>query len=160
MPIDKNYVVSFHYTLKNGQGEVIESSADQDPLEYLHGHRNIIPGLERELTGKSVGEKFTATIKPENAYGNYDEGLLQTLSRDEFEGVDQLQIGMQFEVEDDDGIGLVTVTEINDDEVTIDGNHPLAGEILQFDIEVLEIRDATSEELTHGHAHNPDGHHH
>jgi FKBP-type peptidyl-prolyl cis-trans isomerase SlyD len=159
MSIDKNNVVSFHYTLKNGQGEVIESSADQDPLEYLHGHRNIIPGLERELTGKSVGEKFTATIKPENAYGNYDEGLLQTLSRDEFEGVDQLQIGMQFEVEDDDGIGLVTVTEINDDEVTIDGNHPLAGEILQFDIEVLEIRDATSEELTHGHAHNPDGHH-
>lgn len=155
-----NIVVTFHYTLKTDQGKVIESSLDQEPLDYLHGHKNIIPGLERELTGKSVGDKFTATVDPENAYGVYDESLLQTLSRSEFQGVDKLQVGMQFEVEDSDGSGLVTVTKIEGDEITVDGNHPLAGERLTFEIEVVDIREASTEELSHGHAHHPDGHHH
>lgn len=160
MHIVDNNVVSFHYTLKNDQGEVIESSTGQDPLEYLHGHRNIIPGLEKELAGKSVGDKFTATIDPESAYGNYDETLLQTLLRGEFEGVDEIEIGMQFEVEDSNGRGLLTVTKIEGDEVTVDGNHPLAGERLIFEVEVVDRREASEEELTHGHAHHPDGHHH
>jgi FKBP-type peptidyl-prolyl cis-trans isomerase SlyD len=160
MNIADNSVVTFHYTLKNDHGVVIESSSGQDPLDYLHGHRNIIPGLEKELAGKSIGDKFTATIEPENAYGDYDDALLQTLSRGDFQGVDEFEIGMQFEVKDTDGGGLVTVTKIEGDEVTVDGNHPLAGERLIFEVEVIGIRDASGEELTHGHAHHPDGHHH
>lgn len=160
MQIFDDNVVSFQYTLKNDQGEVIESSVSQEPLDYLHGHKNIIPGLERELTGKSVGDTFTATIEPENAYGNYDEELLQTLSRGDFQDVDELEIGMQFEVQDSSGSGLVTVTKIEGDEITIDGNHPLAGERLVFEIEVVDIREASAEELSHGHPHHPDGHHH
>jgi FKBP-type peptidyl-prolyl cis-trans isomerase SlyD len=159
MPIEKDNVVTFHYTLKNSKGELLESSVGDDPLEYLHGHRNIIPGLENALTGKAIGEKFTATIEPENGYGQYDDGLVQSLSRSEFQEVDDLQVGIQLEVEDSDGRGLVTVTEIKGEEVTVDGNHPLAGERLMFEVEVVKIRDGTAEELTHGHAHSPDGHH-
>lgn len=159
MQIANNHVVTFHYTLKNDKGELIESSVGREPLDYLHGHRNIIPGLESELTGRSVGDEFAATIEPANAYGEYDESMVQTLSRGDFEGVDEFQLGMRFEVEDSDGVGLVTVTKINGDEITIDGNHPLAGQRLVFDIVVVDIRDASDEELTHGHAHHPDGHH-
>ena len=160
MQIAENHVVTFHYTLKNDEGKLIESSVGRDPLDYLHGHRNIIPGLESELAGKSVGDEFTATIEPANAYGDYDNAMVQKLSRDDFEGVDEFKLGMRFEVEDADGIGMVTVTKIAGDEITVDGNHPLAGQRLVFDIVVVDIREASSEEMTHRHAHHPDGHHH
>jgi FKBP-type peptidyl-prolyl cis-trans isomerase SlyD len=160
MQIAHNHVVTFHYTLKNDRGELIESSVGREPLDYLHGYRNIIPGLESELVGKSAGDEFTATVEPENAYGKYDESMVQTLSRDDFDGVEEFETGMRFEVEDDDGVGLVTVTKIKGDEITVDGNHPMAGERLVFDIVVVKIREASAEELTHGHAHHPDGHHH
>ena len=160
MQISKDQVVTFHYTLKNDRGELIESSVGRDPLDYLHGHRNIIPGLESELAGKSAGDEFTATIEPVNAYGEYDEKMVQTLSREDFDGVEKFEMGMRFELEDADGVGVVTVTKINGDKITVDGNHPLAGERLVFDIVVVDIREASAEELTHGHAHHPDGHHH
>jgi FKBP-type peptidyl-prolyl cis-trans isomerase SlyD len=160
MQITENHVVTFHYTLKNDRGELIESSVGREPLDYLHGHRNIIPGLESELAGKSAGDEFTATIEPVNAYGEYDESMVQKLSRADFEGVEEFAMGMRFEVEDKDGVGLVTVTKIQGDAITVDGNHPLAGERLVFDIVVVDIREASAEELTHGHAHHPDGHHH
>lgn len=160
MQIVDGKVVTFHYTLKNDAGKIIESSIGQEPLDYLHGHKNIIPGLEKELTGKSVGDKFTAAIEPEGAYGNYDDRLVDILSRGDFPSVNELQVGMQFEVKDTDGHGVITVTKIEGDDITVDGNHPLAGERLTFEIEVVDIREASAEELSHGHAHHPDDHHH
>lgn len=153
-------VVTFHYTLKDDEGTIIESSVGQEPLEYLHGYKNIIPGLEKKLTGKAVGDTFTAAIEPESAYGDYDDRLVEILSRGDFSSENEIQVGMQFEVEDPDGYSLITVTKIEGDEVTVDGNHPLAGERLTFEIEVVDVREASAEELSHGHAHHPDGHHH
>lgn len=158
--IANDTVVSFHYTLTNGEGEVLDKS-NGEPLAYLHGHHNIIPGLESEMTGKGVGDKFSVTVAPEDAYGEYLAEAVQEVPRANFQGVDNIQVGMQFQSQTDDGhVMLVTVKEVNDEVVIVDGNHPLAGVTLTFDVEIAEVRPATADEIAHGHAHGVGGHHH
>lgn len=154
-------VVSIHYTLTLDDGELVDSSQGNDALVYLHGHGNIVPGLESQLTGRKVGDVFTAVVKPEDGYGEHDPAGVQTVPRSSFpRGVD-LQPGMQFQAENEDGTAAeLTVTEVDGDDVTIDLNHPLAGETLHFEVRVAAIRNATAEELAHGHVHGPQGHHH
>jgi FKBP-type peptidyl-prolyl cis-trans isomerase SlyD len=160
MQIATNKVVEIHYTLTNDEGEVLDSSRGGDPLAYIHGVGNIIPGLERALTGHSAGDKFQVTIAPEDAYGLRDDGLVQSVPRSAFQGVDEILPGMQFQAQSPEGLQLVTVIDVDGDEVILDGNHPMAGVTLNFDVEVANIRDATAEELDHGHVHGPGGHHH
>lgn len=160
MQIITNAVVSIHYTLKDKNGEVIDTSDGQEPLAYLHGRGNLIPGLEKELEGKEKGAKINVTVPPEEAYGIRDEKLVRTVSRTSFEGIEDLQKGMQFQSKTENGIEVITVTNIEGDVVTIDGNHALADETLTFDVEITDIREATEEELAHGHVHGPDEHHH
>lgn len=160
MKISKNQVVSIDYTLKDDKGNVIDSSEGHAPLLYIQGIGNIIPGLEKALEGKVVGDKLQVRIAPEEAYGNRDLGLIQQVPLEHFESPETLQLGMQFEVETQEGHLVVTVVKIEKDVITVDGNHPLAGVPLNFDVHVKEIRQATDEELQHGHAHGPGGHHH
>jgi len=160
MKIAHEKVVSIHYTLTNGEGTVLDSSSGGHPLAYLHGFGNIIPGLENALEGKAAGDKLQVTVDPEQGYGARDERLVQAVPRSAFKGVDELAPGMQFQAQGPQGTRLVVVTQVADDVVTVDANHPLAGQTLHFDVEVSEVRDATSEELEHGHVHGPGGHHH
>jgi len=160
MQVAKNKVVSIDYTLKNDAGEVIDSSEGHEPLFYLHGAQNIVPGLESALEGKAAGDRIQVSIAPAEAYGERNEALQQAVPREAFQGVEDLEVGMQFRAESDAGQQIVTITAIEGDEVTVDGNHPLAGETLNFDVTVVEVRDATAEELEHGHVHGPGGHHH
>ena len=159
MQIADNTAVSIHYTLTNDQGEVLDSSDGGDALVYLHGSGNIISGLEAALLGKKVGDKFNVRIEPEDAYGVISEDMVQVISKDMFEGVDHIEVGMQFHADVSHGPGIVTVVNIDGDNVTIDGNHPLAGEALTFDVEIVEVRAATKEELDHGHIHGAGCHH-
>lgn len=161
MHIAEQSVVSIHYTLTNDAGETLDTSDGREPLVYLHGAQNIIPGLESELTGKSVGDSFDVTIQPEEAYGTVNPELVQTVPHSAFEGVEKVEPGMQFQARGDDGeTQVITVTEVADSGVTVDGNHPLAGQVLNFSVRVEEIRAATEEEIEHGHVHGPGGHHH
>ncbi len=153
MKITKDAVARFDYTLKNAEGETLDSSAGKGPLSYLHGHGNIIPGLEEALEGHEQGDQFSVTIPPEKAYGLHDDHLVQTLPREVFQGVDEIEVGMQFQAQGEDGAAIVTVTGVDDEGVTIDGNHPLAGVELHFTVEIVEVRPATPEELEHGHVH-------
>jgi FKBP-type peptidyl-prolyl cis-trans isomerase SlyD len=159
MKVKNDNVVSFHYTLKNNQGDIIDDSADSTPLDYLHGHGNIIAGLENELAGKEAGDHINVTLPPEKAYGGHNPSLVQKVAQNDLQGIVEIQVGMQLQVDTNDGPAVVFVTEIVGDQITLDGNHPLAGETLHFEVEVVEIREATQEELTHGHAHQPGGHH-
>ncbi len=160
MSIAAKKAVSIHYTLTNDAGEVIDSSANSEPLTYLHGAQNIIAGLEQALTGKSVGDKLEVTVEPEQAYGEYLPELVATLSRSMFEGVEELAVGMQFHASGPDGgMQVVTIRDIDGDDVVVDGNHPLAGQRLTFKVEVTEVRDATADEITHGHIHGEGCHH-
>lgn len=159
MQVADNTAVSIHYTLTNDQGEVLDSSNGGDALVYLHGSGNIISGLEAALLGKKVGDKFNVRIAPEDAYGVVTEDMVQVISKDMFEGIDQIEVGMQFHADVSYGSGVVTVVNIDGDNVTIDGNHPLAGEALTFDVEIIDIRPATKEELDHGHIHGAGCHH-
>lgn len=153
-------VVSINYTLTNEQGEVLDKS-DGEPLAYLHGHHNIIPGLENALVGKTVGDKLTVTVEPKDGYGEYLAEAVQEVPRANFQGVDNISVGMQFQTQTEDGhVMLVTVKDVNDDVVIVDGNHPLAGVSLTFDVEITEVRAATADEIAHGHAHGAGGHHH
>lgn len=160
MNITNNCVASFHYTLTDGTGKVLDSSEGQEPLSYLHGAGNIIPGLEKALLGKSVGDKLNVAVAAAEAYGERDDSMVQELPSSMFSGVDKIDVGMEFHAETEHGLQVVTVTAVENDVVTIDGNHPLAGVDLNFDVEVTDIRAATEEELTHGHAHGAGGHHH
>lgn len=160
MEISADKVVSIHYTLTNNDGDVLDTSRGNDPLAYIHGIGNIIPGLEDALTGKKVGDRLTVTVDPEDGYGMHDENMVQAVPRSAFHGIDTIEPGMQFHAETNQGIQTVTVVDVKDDTVIIDGNHPMAGITLNFDVEVTEIRDASAEELDHGHVHGPDGHHH
>jgi FKBP-type peptidyl-prolyl cis-trans isomerase SlyD len=160
MNITENCVASFHYTLTDGTGKVLDSSEGQEPLSYLHGAGNIIPGLEKALLGKTIGDKLNVAVNAAEAYGERDDTMVQELPTSMFSGVDQIEIGMEFHAETEHGLQVVTVTSVANDTVTIDGNHPLAGVDLNFDVEVTAVRDATPEELTHGHAHGAGGHHH
>lgn len=159
MQIAEDTVASFHYRLTDANGEELDRSDEDQPLAYLHGRANIIPGLEEAMAGKSAGDRFEITLEPEEAYGDYDEGLVHKVDRSQFTGVDELEVGMQFQARFPDGERIATVREVEGDEVTIDGNHALAGETLNFEIEVTDVRTATEEELEHGHPHGPGGAH-
>lgn len=159
--IKSNSVVTMHYELKDAAGEVLDSSAGQDPLTYLHGAGNIIVGLEEELIGKAVGDKVNAVIAPEKGYGLPVDALVQTVPKEAFgEELDKVEVGMRFQAETEQGQVPVVVTAMDTDTVTVDGNHPLAGKELHFDVSIEEIRDASQEEIDHGHVHGPGGHQH
>lgn len=160
MNISEQCVASFHYTLTDSSGKVLDSSAGQEPLSYLHGSGNIIPGLEKALLGKTIGDKFNVSIPASEAYGLRDDSMVQELPSNMFEGIDKIEEGMEFHAETEHGLQVVTVTKVVGDNITIDGNHPLAGVDLTFDVEVTAIRAATEEEIEHGHAHGVGGHHH
>jgi FKBP-type peptidyl-prolyl cis-trans isomerase SlyD len=160
MTIAPDQVVSIHYTLKNDAGEVIDASQDGAPLAYLHGHGNLIPGLERELAGKSAGDKLQVRIVPADAYGEHDPALVQRMPRRALKGIADLRVGMRLQAQSPQGPRAVTVTQLAGDMVTLDGNHPLAGQALNFEVEVAAVRAASAEELSHGHVHGADGHHH
>ncbi len=159
MQVADNMAVSIHYTLTNDDGEVLDSSIGDEALVYLHGGGNIISGLEKALHGKVAGDKFNVRIAPEDAYGELMEEMVQVISRDMFEGIDNIEVGMQFHADVSSGSGVVTVVSIEDDEITVDGNHPLAGFALTFDVEVIDVRAATEEEAAHGHIHGAGCHH-
>lgn len=160
MNITKDSVALFHYTLTNSKGETLDSSSGGEPLAYLHGGGNIIPGLEKALEGKTAGDKLKVTVSPEEGYGKHDPSLVQQVPRRAFQGVSNIQPGMGFTTQGPQGPMRVTVTKILGDMVTIDGNHALAGETLNFDVEITEVRAASQEELDHGHVHGTGGHHH
>lgn len=160
MQVEKNRVVTFHYTLRDEQGAVIDSSNGRAPLSYLHGKGNIIPGLEQALVGKATGDKLDVTVAPEQAYGRRDERLVQTVARKLFGEIAELKPGMQVRASGRQGARLVNVVRVERDFVTVDGNHPLAGRTLRFSLEVAEVRKATHEEVSHGHVHGPAGHAH
>jgi FKBP-type peptidyl-prolyl cis-trans isomerase SlyD len=160
MQVSAHKVVHIHYTLTDEAGAVLDSSEGQEPLAYIHGLGNIIPGLENALVGKAAGDKVQVTIPPEEAYGPRDEGMIQTVPIEAFHGVDEILPGMQFHTETPDGVQMVTVLKVEGEEVILDGNHPMSGLTLNFDVEVKEVRDATAEELSHGHVHGAGGHHH
>ena len=160
MNISKGKVVNIHYALNDAAGEVLESSEGQAPLEYLHGHGNIIAGLEKALDGKAAGDKLKAVIPPEDGYGIRDETLVKELPLSSFQGPDEVAVGAQFQAETSQGPRLATVTKMDDKNATVDLNHPLADQTLSFDIDVVDVREATEEELSHGHAHGPEGHDH
>ena len=154
-------VVNLLYSLKNSEGEVLDRADQEAPFTYLHGAQQIVPGLETALEGLNVGDKKQVTVAPEDGYGELNEELKLTVSRTQFPADANLEPGMQFEAHTPDGQGVVfTVEALEGDKIKIDGNHPLAGQVLHFDVEVLSMRDATAEEMEHGHAHGEDGHHH
>jgi len=161
MKIQKNSAVSFHYSLTDDHGNSIDSSEGKEPLAYLHGAGNIIPGLEEALEGKSANDSLTVAVTAEKGYGEVQKELIQEVPRAAFQGVDSIEVGMQFEAQTGQGGTVpVTVTAVNDDSVTVDGNHPLAGKNLNFDVSIEEVREASEEELAHGHIHGPGGHQH
>lgn len=157
--IANNHVVSFHYTLTNAEGETLDKSQGE-PLAYLHGAGNIIPGLEKALLGKTAGEKFVVTIPAAEAYGEHNPDLVQEVPAQMFQGVEKIEAGMQFQAETPEGPQIVTVKGVEGDKVIVDANFPLAGQDLTFDVEIAEVRDASAEELEHGHVHGAGGHHH
>ena len=147
-------VVSMHYTLTDNEGTTLDTSDGAEPLAYLHGAGNIIPGLEKALVGKVVGDSMKVTVEPAEGYGEIVPELMQTVPREMFQGVDDIDPGMSFEAEGEGGqVQRVVVKEVTETEVIVDANHPLAGMILNFDVNIVEIRDATEEEVAHGHAH-------
>ena len=153
MKISKHAAVTIHYRLSDAQGQLLESSFDAEPMIYLQGTENLIPGLEAELEGKVAGDKFVATIPAEQAYGEYHEGLKQEVPLAAFGDIEDIVPGMRFIAETEMGQRPVQVTEIKDDTVVVDGNHPLAGQALTFNVEVVDVREATAEEIAHGHIH-------
>ncbi len=160
MAIATDSVVTLHYTLKDDTGTVLDHSHPDEPLSYLHGHGNIIPGLERQLTGKNAGDALTVTVPPAEGYGEYDDDLVQSVPRRALRGIKDIKTGMQLQAQTDEGPRAVTVTKVLGDMVTLDGNHPLAGKSLHFEVRIEQVRAATEEELSHGHVHGPGGHHH
>ena len=160
MKISKGKVVSMHYALRDAGGEILDSSEGQAPLDYLHGYGNIIAGLEKALENKAAGEKLNAVIPPEEGYGIREESLVKNVPLSNFQDPQAVEVGSQFQAETSQGPRLATVTQVDDKNVTVDLNHPLADQTLNFDIDVVAVRDATEEELAHGHAHGPEGHGH
>jgi len=161
MKVGKDKAVLMHYTLKNDAGDVIDSSDGADPLPFLQGHGNIIPGLESALEGSKVGDKLDVSIEPEEGYGERMKDAIQEIPSSALQGVDEVKVGMQLQSQDKDGNAfLVTVTKIDDDKITVDGNHPLAGQTLHFSVSIESIRKAEAEELSHGHVHADGQHHH
>ena len=155
MRVEEHAVVLIHYVLTNDDKEVLDSSEGQDPLVYLHGTGHLIPGLEAQLLGKTAGDKLDVTVQPGDGYGEFNEELVQVVPSDVFDGVGSIEPGMQFQTSNEDGSDgeTITVVSVENDEVTIDGNHTLAGVTLHFAVDIIEVREATAEELEHGHVH-------
>lgn len=160
MEIANNAVVLFHYTLRNAEGEELESSRDGEPSAYLHGAGNIIPGLESAMLGKHAGESFSATVAPEQAYGLPQPGRVQRVPVKHLIFKGKLRPGMPVQINTERGRMPATVVKAGKFSADVDTNHPLAGQTLTFDIEILDVREATADERAHGHAHGPGGHHH
>jgi len=156
MQIKKDKVAAIHYTLRDNEGTIIDTSDGRDPLYYLHGAGNLIIGMEEGLEGKVKGDKFQLKIAPEKGYGEKDPSMTQKVPRNAF-GEQEVKKGMKFSTDKGD---VVTITDVGLDSVTVDANHPLAGVELNFAVEIVEVRNATDEEITHGHVHGPGGHHH
>jgi FKBP-type peptidyl-prolyl cis-trans isomerase SlyD len=156
MQITKDKVASIHYTLRDGEGNILDTSSGREPLTYLQGAGNLIAGMEEGLEGKSVGDKFKLKVSPEKGYGVKDDNLVQKVPRTAF-GDQKVEKGMQFQTNKGQ---VVTVTETGLESITVDGNHPLAGVELHFDVEVTGVRAATPDEISHGHVHGAGGHHH
>lgn len=147
MKIEKTKVVKIHYTLTDKDGNQIDSSKGSEPLEYMHGYGNLIPGLEAELEGKEAGAKFATVIQPKDGYGEYSEEMVAKVPRSSFDAQMPIEVGQQFQAESPAGSMMVRVTEVNDDMITVDANHELAGKELHFDVEVVDVRDALPEEI-------------
>ena len=160
MQIAKHRVVTLHYTLKDNDDNILDRS-EGGSFCYLHGANNIIPGLGDALTGKTAGDELSVSIPPEQAYGMHDATKTQTVSREMFPSGQNVEAGMQFHAQNPEGQSLVvTVVKVEGDQITVDGNHPLAGVQLNFDVKVMDVREANGEEIEHGHVHGPHGHHH
>ncbi|NRB81838.1 MAG: peptidylprolyl isomerase [Saccharospirillaceae bacterium] len=160
MKITNNSVAAFHYTLKNDDGEVVDTSEGQEPLTYLHGGANIVPGLEQTLEGLEAGEAFEVSIDAKDGYGLVNPDLVHSVTRQQLQGSEELTIGMMFTAENDGKVAHFTVIEIEGDDITVDGNHPMAGKNLHFTGTVATVRESTSEEVEHGHVHGEGGHKH
>ncbi|HEY5690995.1 MAG TPA: peptidylprolyl isomerase [Cyclobacteriaceae bacterium] len=156
MTVSKDSVVSIHYTLRDNDGNILDSSSGRDPLNYIHGRGNLIIGMEEGIEGKSNGDQFSLKIAPEKGYGLKNDQLVQKVPLKSF-GDQKVEAGMQFNAQNGQ---VVTVTEVGQDAVTVDGNHPLAGVALNFEVEVVGVRKATQEEIDHGHVHGQGGHNH
>lgn len=156
MQITKHKVAAIHYTLRDNEGNVLDSSEGRDPLYYIQGVGNLISGMEEGLEGKSKGDKLNIKVAPDKGYGELDESLVQKVPKQAF-GDQEVKTGMRFHT---DRGQVVTVTEVGIETITVDGNHPLAGVELNFSVEVMDVRNATQEEISHGHVHGPGGHHH
>jgi FKBP-type peptidyl-prolyl cis-trans isomerase SlyD len=160
MQIETNKVVIIDYTLTDTNGNILDASQGGE-FAYLHGASNIIPGLENALSGKAAGDELTVTVAPAEGYGERNDALKHTVGMDMFENTGDVKVGNQFQAQGNDGnMMIITITAVDDDQVTIDGNHPLAGEELNFQVKVIDVRDATEEEVNHGHVHGPGGHDH
>lgn len=152
--IGDNLVVSMHYKLTDNEGNVLDSSEGSEPLTYLHGAGNIIPGLEKALVGKVEGDTQQVTVEPAEAYGEVMPELTQTVDKAAFQGVESVEVGMSFEAQTSDGsVQQIVVTKVDGEQVTVDANHPLAGVVLNFDVEIVSVREASKEEIAHGHVH-------
>ena len=160
MKIENNKVVGIEYTLKDKDGAVVDSNVGSgEPLFFIQGLGTIVPGLERAMNGKTLGESFDVEIKAVDGYGEHDPSRSRKVPRSVVGDMD-VKVGMMLQASGPEGASVVTVSAVSDEDITIDGNHPMAGKDLFFSIKVAEIRDATEEEISHGHAHGPDGHHH
>ncbi|WP_096087849.1 FKBP-type peptidyl-prolyl cis-trans isomerase [Agaribacterium haliotis] len=154
MKIEQNSVVSMHYSLKDERGELVDSSEGQEPLRFLAGANNIVPGLENALYGLEAGDKKDVVVEPDEGYGAYDEALVQKLPREMFGGIDDIEVGMSFQAPAENGaVHFVEVTKVEDDGITVDGNHLLAGKTLYFSVSIEEVREASESEIAHGHVH-------
>jgi len=160
MKISKGSVVLFDYTLTDDDKEIIDSSKEEGALTYLHGEGQIVKGLEKAMEGRKAGDAFKITISPEEAYGIHDPAKIAVVPTDQIEGGEELEEGMQLEASHGDEEQVVVVSKIEGDQVTLDGNHPLAGMNLHFEVTIREVRAATTEEIEHGHVHGPGGHAH
>jgi len=160
MIVEKDKAVSFHYTLKNAEGEEMETSRDKQPMSYLHGANNIIAGLEKAMEGHAVKDEFSVTVEPEEAYGVRNEKNVQRIPMKRLKGIGKVSVGQILNLQTNNGPVQVTVLKVGRFNVDVDGNHPLAGHSLTFDVEITDIRDASEEELEHGHVHGPGGHQH
>lgn len=160
MVIAQNTVVSIDYTLKDSEGKVLDTSEGREPLVYLHGVGALIPGLEKELEGKTAGNDVNAVIAPEDAYGERREDLLKVVSKDGFQGDEEMNVGMQVQLQTEHGPAVAVISKIEGNDVTLDLNHPLADMTLHFDVNIVEVREASKEEIEHGHVHGPGGQQH
>lgn len=160
MIVEKNKAVTFHYTLKNSDGEAMESSREKDAMAYLHGANNIIPGLEKAMEGHQAGDEFEVTVEPEQAYGARNENNVQRIPLKRLKSIGKVSVGQVLNLQTNKGQVQVTVLKVGRFNVDVDGNHPLAGQKLTFEVEIMDIRDATEEEIKHQHVHGPGGHQH